>query len=267
MLAIDHTFCILLAYCFADTTDGRSNFKFDELQIYGRGQLAVLTDPLLPNATIYFHNMIGDRTGVIHVGSGQIMDLDRDIIDLPFSVRVYADGYLGLADATTVHGVDIYLNGTLAHVKNVTLHHDGKLSVNWKGHTAGENAGECKFDWVHVQYGGRIVMVTDPVAEPGIKFEVISLHIDGGGQLLGTHVYFHALNLTVDVGGHLSADTLGYRVIDGAAYDVDGVTLRRGFNGVINPGRGQTGAANAASGAGHGGSGGRGKGNLMMTLY
>ena len=254
--------CMLPVHYVCGTIEGRSSFTFDELQIYGRGQLAVLTDPQLPNATIYFRNMIGDRTGVIHVGSGQIMDLDRDVIDLPFSVRVYVDGYLGLANATTVHGVDIYLAGTLAHIRYLTLHHDGKLSVNWRGHTAGETAGKCVFDRVHVQYGGHLMLVTDPVTEPGFMFEVIGLHIDGGGQLVGTHMYLHAVNLTVDVEGHLSADALGYRVTDGSAYADDGATLRRGLNGVINPGRGQT----IASGAGHGGSGGRGKGKLVLSI-
>ena len=209
--------------------------------------------------------MIGDRTGVIHVDRGQVMDLYREVIDLPFTVRVYADGNLGLGDATIVHGIHIYLTGSLARIRNLTLHHGGKLSVDRHGHTTGENAGQFKFNRVHIQYEGHIELVTDPVAEPGFEFEVIDLHIDGGGQLIGTHMYLHAVNLTVDAGGKLSAEALGYRVADGSAYSSDGVTLRRGLNGVINPGLGQTGTTNAASGAGHGGSGGRGRGKLYKV--
>ena len=40
--------------------------------------------------------MIGDRTGAIHVGENQVMDLKRPKIDLPFNVHVYPDGFLGL---------------------------------------------------------------------------------------------------------------------------------------------------------------------------
>jgi hypothetical protein len=46
-----------------------SSYKFNELQIYGKAQLAVLTDPVESNATIYFDNMIGDRSGAIHLGN------------------------------------------------------------------------------------------------------------------------------------------------------------------------------------------------------
>jgi hypothetical protein len=44
-------------------TGTTSSYEFNELQIYGKAQLAVLTDPVESNATIYFHNMIGDRSG------------------------------------------------------------------------------------------------------------------------------------------------------------------------------------------------------------
>jgi hypothetical protein len=51
--------------------------------------------------------MIGDRSGAIHVGKNEVMDLERPTIDLPFSVHVYDGGYLGLAPDTFIHGVDI----------------------------------------------------------------------------------------------------------------------------------------------------------------
>jgi hypothetical protein len=37
------------------------------------------------------------------------MDLNREEIDLPFSVRAYAGSYLGLAPFTIVHGVSIWI--------------------------------------------------------------------------------------------------------------------------------------------------------------
>jgi hypothetical protein len=33
--------------------------------------------------------MIGDRTGTVHLGNQQVMDLERPEIDLPFDVQVY----------------------------------------------------------------------------------------------------------------------------------------------------------------------------------
>lgn len=88
-----------------------SDYHFNELQIYGKAQLAMLTDPVNSAASIFFDNMIGDRSGAIHIGKNQVMDLQRPEIDLPFSVHVYDQGFLGMAPDTNIHGVDIFLNG------------------------------------------------------------------------------------------------------------------------------------------------------------
>ena len=239
---------------FAD----KNRYSFDELQLYGNGHLAVLTNPVGANASIFFLNMIGDRTGAIHVGRNQVMDLKRERIDLPFSVHVYPGGFLGLAPDTYVQEVDIFLNGTLAYIENITLHHDGNLWLYREGHTNDLSHGFYNFNFVHVKTGGYIHMITDPVNMTGINFETISTHIDGGGLIRGTHLYFRSLNITIDAGGSLNADELGYRVSD-----TD--TGARGVYGLINPGQGVTGPK-SASGAGHGGGGGRGEGKICTDL-
>lgn len=55
--------------------------------------------------------MIGDRTGFVHVGPYQKMDLSRVELDTPFSTYVYEDGYLGLANRTELHGVFLDVRG------------------------------------------------------------------------------------------------------------------------------------------------------------
>lgn len=240
-------------------TDGSANFHFDELQIYGQAQLAILTAPPGTPASLTFKNMIGDRSGSVHVGKAQTLDLNREKIDLPFNVHVYNDGFLGLAPDTTIHGVTIHLNGTLGYVRNLTLHHGGVLRMNRQGHTLGEGASEYSFDYVHVQNDGYIHMITNPVSEPGISLQTLVTQIDGGGVIRATHLYMSSVNLTIDIGGVLRADGLGYRAVDGAPYEDDGTTFRKGLHGIINPGLGQT-SDKGASGAGHGGSGGRGQG-------
>lgn len=236
-----------------------SEYRFDELQIFGNAHLAVLTEPVGSAATLYFENMIGDRTGAIHVGENQEMDLQRPKIDLPFNVHVYPTGFLGLAPDTYIQDIEIFLNGTLAYIENLTLHHDGNLWLYQKGQTNSLQAGYYNFQFVHVKTGGYIHMITDPVTEHGIHFDTISTHIDGGGLIRGTHLYFGSVNITIDAGGSLNADELGYRITDTN-------TNTLGFYGLINPGLGYTGAV-SASGGGHGGSGGRGEGKFTNHIY
>jgi len=86
-----------------------------------------------PETTIFYKNMIGDRTGSMHIGPLQSMDLERPYIDLPFSAHVYKLGHLGLAPVTHVHGVTIWLSGALTHVRNITVRRHGRLWLNRDG--------------------------------------------------------------------------------------------------------------------------------------
>ncbi|XP_038052472.1 uncharacterized protein LOC119725183 [Patiria miniata] len=237
---------------------GDQQYYFEEFQLYGRAHLAILTDPPDSNASIYFENMIGDRTGTLHVGNNQSVDLYRPTIDLPFNVHVYVGGHLGLAPITIVHGVTIFLNGALTYVESLTLHHQGRFWLNKDGHTGTLPSGQYEFQLVHVQDDGYIHMISDPVQDPGMNFTVVALQVDGGGLVEGTHLYVHAENITIDAGGQFSADGQGYSVQDGGSLNPDG-SFREGLHGIINFGMGQTGTA-GSSGAGHGGSGGHGRG-------
>lgn len=121
--------------------------------------------------------MIGDRTGVVHVGPDQDLDLKRDEIDVPFSVYVYSGGHLGLASMTFVHGIEIILRGSLSHVRNITLHHDGQLWLLHGGRTTGMVAHRYQFDFVRIQDTAIVHAVTSPVLDPGITFFTISTKI------------------------------------------------------------------------------------------
>lgn len=201
--------------------------------------------------------MIGDRTGLIHIGANQEMDLEREHIDLPFGVRVYEDGFLGMATDTEIHGVQIFLNGTLAHVTHLKIHHKGKLWLYKDGRTENLDASHYNFNSVHVKNGGYLHMITNPVTEPAIELDTTNLNIDGGGLVRGTYVLYKSVNMTVDVGGVLSANGHGYGV---------GNIVANGRHGRVNPGRTPQTSENGA-GAGHGGSGGQGSRELIHIFY
>ncbi|XP_033640829.1 uncharacterized protein LOC117301055 [Asterias rubens] len=237
---------------------GDQQYYFEEFQLYGRAHLAILTDPPHSNATIYFENMIGDRTGTLHIANNQSVDLYRPTIDLPFNVHVYEGGHLGLAPDTVVHGVTIFLNGALSHINTLILHHGGRFWLNKDGHTGDLPSGHYEFDSIHVQDEGYIHMISDPVQDLGMNLTVRSLQVDGGGLVECTHLYVRAEVITIDAGGRLSANGTGYSVLNGSSLNPDG-SRREGLHGVINPGLGETGSV-GSSGAGHGGSGGHGYG-------
>ena len=229
---------------------GDQNYHFEELQIYGGAQLAILTEPHNRSASIFFRNMIGDRSGTIHVGYNQTMDLVRPNIDLPFHVRVYRGGFLGLAPSTEVHGVELHVAGVISYVKNLTLHHGGLLSLKEDSRTGNEAMeNDFKFEFIRVQFEGVIEMISSPVTHNGMNLTVRVLHIEGGGKVEGSDLRILAENISINTEGLLSVSGRGYKQSDGTG---------QGVHGTINLGLGP-GTSVAASGGGHGGTGGRGK--------
>ena len=229
------------------------NFHFEELQIYGGGHLAVLTDPVGRNASLFFRYMIGDRTGTAHVSVNQVMDLHRPAIDVPFSVHVYYGGYLGLAPYTEIHGVTLYISGVLAHIQNMTIHHGGAIWMNHGGQTPNETSSTFAFDAVRVQDKGLAKGVTSAVLHPGITVKLRALFVEGGGVFRGTKLTIVAENITIDDGGKMEADGLGFNLSHPTGSSI---------HGPINLGLGHT-SSSGSSGGGHGGRGGRGSGTPL----
>lgn len=175
-----------------DFAGGAYRYTFEEFQVYGNGDLAILPPEIEPthdvsipalgpedltlypsdnyNTTLLFKYMIGDRTGALHLAAGQVMDLNRPEIDLPFSSYVYYGAYLGLAPTTFIHGVEIHLSGILANVINVTLHHGGYLWLKHGGRTLNETYSQYWFDIIRIQDHATVNATTDPINEPGITF-------------------------------------------------------------------------------------------------
>lgn len=227
----------------------QGDFHFEELQIYGGAHLAVLTEPVHRNSSLYFGYMIGDRTGSVHIARNQVVDLMRDEIDIPFNAYVYADGYLGLAPYTEVHGVTIYLTGILANIQNLTLHHGGLLWINDHARTANKRNNTFVFDTIRIQDKGRITALYSPVVHHGLFFSVRALYIEGGGVFQCTKFTLLTENATIDDGGLLIADGLGY--------NISHAPLSSGLHGIVNQGIGRS-SSGGSSGAGHGGQAGRG---------
>lgn len=259
-------------------SNGHFVFEFEELQIYGNGHLAIMppleeevlhipSDELATfsfmdhldvgsNVTLFFKYMIGDRTGTMHVASRQSLDLMREEIDLPFNCHVYNGGYLGLAPTTFIHGVEIHLAGVLGNVLNITLHHGGFLWLKHGGRTEGEPESHYDIKVIRIQDEARVNATTDPIAEPGITFILQALIVEGGGILHGTKMTITAVNITVDAGGRIAADGLGYRPEhSNASHGASSL------HGDVNPGMPSL-SSSSGSGAGHGGSGGHGALNI-----
>jgi hypothetical protein len=228
----------------------KGEFHFEELQIYGGANLAVI-NAANKKSSFHFQAMIGDRTGVVHVDKDQTMDLERHFIDLPFSTWTYDGGVLGLAPVTVVHGVYIQMAGTLHHVDDMTLHNNGQLFCNYGGKTEDEDANTFRFNLLDVQDLGIVHMETHTVDEEGIMLFTDTTRVDGGGLVRGTKVDFESREVHVADGGRIVADELGHHIRDG--------TNKEGKHGDVNVGIGSN-SNKGASGGGHGGSGGQGAG-------
>mgnify|MGYP001792443867 CR=1 FL=1 len=236
---------------------GNQSYHFEELQMYGNAHLAVRTEPYNQAASLFFRDMIGDRTCTIHVANNQTMDLIRDKIDLPFNVRVYRGGFVGLANTTTIHGVTIYVHGIISFIPKIILHHNGALHLYENSRTGKQQQmNDFRFGSIRIQYGGILNMTSDPLTHKGMNLSVTLLHIEGGGRLESSNLNVEAENISVNAKGIIDLSGRGYNYVHGKNV---------GVSGRANPGCG-SGSNGGASGGGHGGTGGRGKINTKVGL-
>ena len=235
---------------FTENTGDTFSFRFNELQIYGAAHFAIKPEHEGTNVDLHFLYMIGDRTGTVHIGNKQVMDLNRPEIDTPFNIRVYSGGYIGLAPFTIVHGVTIWMHGEMAHVKNITAHHEGHLSLEYGGYTSGQPPSSFDFKWVRIQDNATISLIVNPVTE-GVMTMLMEydLLMEGASNLVGTNINVTARNVTIDNGAKVHTNSLGYRNTDQKSSS-------------INYGRGNDHDA-GSSGGGHGGTSGPGEGSLL----
>lgn len=111
----------------------------------------------LKRKNIFFH-LYALRSGTIHVGASQTFDVDASYLDLPVSVRVYQNGWVGLGEAAYIRQTDVALAGTLGRTQNLTILDSGKLWLNLTGKTDGQSARSFSLGHVHLQNGGLVFL-------------------------------------------------------------------------------------------------------------
>ena len=215
------------------------NFYFEELQIYGGAHLAILTEPVNRPASLFFRYMIGDRTGMIHIGRNQVVNLHRNFLDIPFSAYIYNGGYLGLAAISEMNKIAVHVEGTLDHIRNLTILNGGVLHCYLTGSTGEKMARRYIFnETVRIMADSKI-QAHGPNAHPDpFSVEAKILLVEGGATISTFNMNVTAINLTVDDGGSIDGSNGGFQATMGP-----GGLLTRYWQ---------------RSGAGHGGTGGRG---------
>lgn len=105
---------------------------FDEVDIRGQSQLAMLTSP--PESLVRWDigGIRGDRSGILHVRANQelkmtLSDSQGQQPELLWGVNVYARGDLKLPHNLVVDGIKMIVAGSLSGAQNVTVGNKGKL--------------------------------------------------------------------------------------------------------------------------------------------
>lgn len=189
---------------------GNFDFRFEELQIYGNAHLAILPEPVSDGANIHFKNMIGDRTGVVHIGPQQVMDLRRPFLDTPFSTYIYHHGYFGMAPDTNLEKVFVHAEGTFDHVINMTLIAGGELRLHLTGSTNSRAAREYHINGSTIIKADSSINCSSPRSHPDAYNLVFKfLQIEGGGAIRGTYMQIAADDFNIDDGGEVDVSNGG----------------------------------------------------------
>ena len=114
--------------------------KFDEVDIRGQSQLAVLTTPIESPVRWDIGGIRGDRSGILHVRANQelkmtLSDGQGQQPELLWGVNVYPRGDLKLPHNLVVDGIKMIVAGSLSGAQNVTVGNKGKLILRRVDHT------------------------------------------------------------------------------------------------------------------------------------
>ena len=191
--------------------NGSHAFSFEELQIYGGAHLAILTEPVNRKISLFFRFMIGDRTGTVHIGRNQEMDLHRQFLDIPFNAYIYDGATLGLAPVSEINQVSIHVEGALHHVANLTILKGGALHCYLTGSTGSNTDGQFVFnETLRIMADSKVITHSPNANYNRFTLKAKILLVEGGGELKSVSININAVNITVDDGGHITADNGTY---------------------------------------------------------
>ena len=105
---------------------------FDEVDIRGQSQLALLTSPAESPLRWNVGGIRGDRSGILHVQANQELKMSlpdgrEQQPDLLWGVNVYPRGDLTLPNKLVINGITMIVAGSLSGAQNVTVGNNGKL--------------------------------------------------------------------------------------------------------------------------------------------
>ena len=105
---------------------------FDEVDIRGQSQLALLTSPAESPLRWDVGGIRGDRSGILHVQANQELKMSlpdgrEQQPDLLWGVNVYPRGDLKLPNKLVIDGITMIIAGSLSGAQNVTVGNKGKL--------------------------------------------------------------------------------------------------------------------------------------------
>lgn len=201
--------------------------------------MAILTEPVNRPASLFFRYMIGDRTGMIHLGRNQVMNLHRLFLDIPFSAYIYDGGYLGLAPISEMNKIAVHVEGTLDHIRNLTILNGGLLHCYLTGSTGERIRRHYIFnETVRIMARSQIRSYSPNAHNEAFSLQARILTVEGGAAINTFNMNITTVNLTVDDGGVIDVSDGGYLATKGP--------------GGLRTNNWQRG------GAGHGGTGGRG---------
>lgn len=106
--------------------------NFDQLDIRGKSQLAVLTNP--PGSPIQWaiRTFTGDLSGILHIQAHQSLKMtsgggSANGQKLPLGVNVYRQGDVQLPENLFIDGIKVIVAGSVSGAHNVTVGNQGKL--------------------------------------------------------------------------------------------------------------------------------------------
>ena len=237
-LYIDNDNRNLISPAVITTDDGNNEFEFDELEANNHAVLQMYGS----TSELIVHKFDGDRTGLMHILSGQVIHVEyvestTSFTVAPVSYKIESGTEVVLPSTVIMLGTRSEMGGLLTNVQNLTIAEGADVEFYSTSQTALRENGS----YVHMTKKGNISLTIFTiqrgsvarftVSEHELTLQVIELNIKFEGRMFMTDGTIYSDNGNIESKAVLSVDYMGYGAQSGPGHAISHYGAAHGGHG------------------------------------
>ena len=194
-------------------TDYYTEYSFNVFKLGGSSHVAFEQNKQGVSSVIILRQLIstyeGQSFGYLHTLARQLIIIKQSDLYVPANLQVYPNGVFQLPDKVIFHNNDLYLEGALIGVRELTVS-SGELRVSLKARISFYLSGGSGFDLIKLSIFPGGVIVGPSTSMNLFKIKAGILDMQAGGTISGRSLDIEAQTMAIRDSAAISVDYGGF---------------------------------------------------------